>query len=113
MTQVGELVQRLEGLWLDPATASVEQLATMLAERQKILGQLQNTDTRGLGPESKAALQKRIEEVRRRDQKLLAALTEQRQMLEEELSGLMRGRAAARGYGGQAAGAPAVFDREG
>jgi len=113
VTSPGVLVQKLEALWLEPEGADLGQLAAMLAERQKILGDLQKADTRALSPESQQALQERVNAVRARDAKLLAALREQQQEAEKQLEGLLRGRSAARGYASAKESPRAVFDREG
>ena len=113
MSSPGELVRRLERLWVEPTDADLGQLASMLEERQKILDQLQKADTQALSPESQAALRRRVDEVRRRDAKLLAALMEQRKEAERELEGLLRGRSAARGYGSTTEAPRSVFVREG
>ncbi|NOY92527.1 MAG: flagellar protein FliT [Deltaproteobacteria bacterium] len=113
MSSPGELVRRLERLWVEPTGADLGKLTGMLEERQKILDQLQKADTRALSPESQAALRVRVDEVRRRDAKLLAALMEQREEAEKQLQGLLRGRSAARGYASAMEPTPAVFNREG
>jgi hypothetical protein len=113
MTSPGELVRRLERLRVEPAGADLGKLASVLEERQKILDELQKADTRALSPESRAALRRRVDEVRKRDAKLLAALMEQRQEAEKQLEGLLRGRSAARGYGSTAEAPRSVFVREG
>lgn len=113
MTSPGELVRRLETFVLAPEGADLAQIAERLEQRQKILDELQNADTRALSPETRDALMRRVEAVRLRDQKLLSALRGQQEAAEKQLRGLLRGRSAARGYGAVREAVPSVFERRG
>ena len=108
---LAELVLRLERIWIDPATVSLDELSAMLAERQTVLNQIQNADASALDPETKRVLAERIRAVRERDARILATLAAMRQDLEKGLANVMQARSAARGYGaGEEEGSP-LFER--
>jgi hypothetical protein len=95
---IGQLVRALESTWLEPDTVDLDRLTAMLGERQTLLTRIQESDTSTLDPATKRELFERLGRIRRRDQRLLAALAERRTELGKDISGVLHARNAVRGY---------------
>jgi hypothetical protein len=96
--EVQQLVEALEQLDLDSAQADTERLASLVLERQEILGRLQKADVLTLAPDARAALGARIKKVLARDEALLSRLVQIREKTRESLENLQQGKSATRGY---------------
>jgi len=95
---VVSLVGALEACWEDPGEATVQSLSRLLARRQRILTALQEADTTGLDPATRRDVAERLQRVRDRNEVLLDACRGRRERAREGLAGLVKGRAALRGY---------------
>lgn len=92
------LIDALEAAWIDPVAASDEEVESLLARRQEILGQIQSLDATSLSDGDKTHLHERMIQLHGRDQGLIAALHERMQNVGNQLGNAAQGRAAVRGY---------------
>ena len=95
---IEQLLSTLESTWLDPLTATNEDIDAWLGRRQEILSQLQTVDGTRLDAASREAFKTRMGNVITRDQDLMRALRARMQIVAEQLGKATRGRAAVRGY---------------
>lgn len=94
------LMNTLEAEWLDPSSATEEEIEALLARRQEILGRLQSVDASTLSEGDKAGLRTRLQQVHARDQELVTALQSRMSLISNQLGNAVQGRAAVRGYRG-------------
>ena len=95
---VGQLLSALEAEWLDPLSATEEEIEAWLGRRQEILNQLQSVDATSWEAATKETVQQRFDAVQTRDQSLIAQLQERMQLIADQLGNAVQGRAAVRGY---------------
>lgn len=96
--EVSQLMSMLESEWLDPDSATEEEIEALMARRQEILSRLQSVDGTTLSETEKTDLRARLQGVQRRDQELIAALHARMELIANQLGNAVQGRAAVRGY---------------
>lgn len=101
MSGILQWAAELEELSADMAGMEPAQIAAVLQKRQELLTKIQNADACDLGPETRRALKQRIDAVRQRDTKLLAAMKSNGIAALEKLNSVLHARSAARGYRGR------------
>ena len=94
------LVEQLCAISLVDEAEDLDRLLLALEQRQRLLTAIQNADASDLAPELRDQLNGQLEELRARDDELLAYLCAEREITQKSLEKLSQGRAAVRGYGG-------------
>ncbi len=101
---VTSLVEAFEAIEL-AGIESLDALAARLAERQKVLDQLQKVDVSGFSEDLRADLRTRLERLRERDCEVSTALIQAHERTRQALTDLGLRRTASRGYANAGAGA--------
>lgn len=93
-----QFVDALEAEWVDPNTATDEELEALLERRQEILSQFQSLDATVLDQDTQQRLRARMNGLQERDQQLTEALRMRLELITNQLGNAAQGRAAVRGY---------------
>lgn len=107
------LVELLEGIDLASLVEDPPAMAEAMITRQEALDRLKLLSLSAEPLVERGALRNRIEQLLRRDAETMQLLQEARAEIGEQLNKLVSGRAAARSYGGQGAGASGLVKRTG
>jgi hypothetical protein len=108
-----ELVEQLEAIALEAHFQDPEGLRMAMQDRQRIIDGLLAADSHALEPEQRAALLARLAHVHERDQLILAALQQLRDLTREELEKTDTGMRAMNGYKAMVSSQPPPFRRIG
>lgn len=88
----------LEEAWVDPSTASTRALTALSARREELIGRLRGVDLSRLTPPDAAEVKRRMRRLVGRDRFLVDSVQVRRDRAKANLDGLVKGRAAVRGY---------------
>jgi len=98
MSDLLDLVERLELIALEEYVEEPEELALLVAERQTILDALTTADVAALSEEERGEFKRRLTDVLARDQLVLSQLADKREEILKALEHMRSGRRAANGY---------------
>lgn len=98
MSQLFQLLDALDAIRLDPEQMTLDEVNVKLAERQKLINAIQETDTSGLTASERERFHGQLTGIVERDKGMMARVLKSRVDHEKDQSNLVVARQAMRGY---------------